>query len=100
MTWGTEEGTLRNNAGEVEEVGEDPTRWCEKDCGETGGCGLNHRDPTAWRQRGQGRDGDRCLLVDGEHGNGLRGPVVQCRCGWFWWAELLVQQDVRGQREE
>ena len=91
--------TLSNNAGEAEEVGVDPTQWCGKGCGETGGCGLTCHDPMAWGQRSQGRDGDGCLLVDGEHSNGLRGPMLQCHCGWFWWAESWVQQDMSDQRK-
>ncbi|PKU41798.1 stromelysin-1-like [Limosa lapponica baueri] len=94
-----EEGTLRNNAGEVEEVGGDSTRWYGKGCGDAGGCGLTSHDPTAWGQKAQGSNGDGCLLVDGEHGNGLRGPMIQCCCEWFRCAESLEQRDVSDQRE-
>lgn len=72
---------------------------CGKGCGETGGYGLTFHDTRAQGQRGQGRDGAGCLLVDGQHGSGLRGSVLQSHCGRWWWAES-VQQDTNNQREE
>lgn len=39
------------------------------------------------------------MVPAGDHGNGLREPMLQCSCGWFSWEESLVEQDMSDQRE-